>query len=89
MDNYLLQKEKSVAKVEEAAAKMMDDQNQLDFLNKLAGQFTVMAPEQGMVIYKRDWRGQKQGVGAKHGTVGSRRGKITRLEQDGVQNVYQ
>ncbi|MDZ7605509.1 MAG: efflux RND transporter periplasmic adaptor subunit [Cyclobacteriaceae bacterium] len=64
LDNYLLQKEKSVAKVEEAAAKMMDDQNQLDFLNKLAGQFTVMAPEQGMVIYKRDWRGQKQGVGA-------------------------
>jgi len=64
LDNYLLQKEKSVAKVEEAAAKMMDDQNQLDFLNNLAAQFTVMAPEKGMVIYKRDWRGQKQGVGA-------------------------
>ncbi len=64
LDNYLLQKEKSVAQVEEAAAKMMDDQNQLDFLNNLASQFTVMAPEKGMVIYKRDWRGQKQGVGA-------------------------
>jgi len=64
VENYKLQKEKSVAKVDEAAAKMMDDQNQLNFLNKLAQEFTVIAPEQGMVIYKRDWRGQKQGVGA-------------------------
>ncbi len=61
--NYQLQKEKSIAEVEGAAAKMMDDQNQLDFLKILSGKFTVTAPEQGMVIYKRNWRGQKQGVG--------------------------
>lgn len=64
VENYKLQKEKAVAEVDEAAAKMMDDRNQLNFLKELAKEFTVTAPEQGMVIYKRNWRGQKQGVGA-------------------------
>ena len=64
LDNYRLQKEKAIAEVDEAAAKMMDDQNQRDFLRRLAEEFTVIAPEQGMVIYKRNWNGQKQGVGA-------------------------
>ncbi len=64
IENYKLQKEKAVAEVDEAAAKMMDDKNQLNFLKGLAEEFTVTAPEQGMVIYKRNWRGQKQGVGA-------------------------
>jgi multidrug efflux pump subunit AcrA (membrane-fusion protein) len=63
-ENYKLQKEKSIAQVEEAAAKMMDDKNQLEFLQKLARDFTVTAPEPGMVIYRRSWRGQKQGVGS-------------------------
>ena len=64
VENYRLQKEKSIAQVDEAAAKMMDDQNQLNFLQKLSQEFTVKAPEPGMVIYRRSWRGQKQGVGS-------------------------
>ncbi len=64
VDNYKLKKEKAIAEVEEAAAKMMDDKNQLNFLKGLAKEFTVIAPEKGMVIYNRNWRGQKQGVGA-------------------------
>lgn len=63
-ENYKLQKKKSIAQVEEASAKMMDDQNQLNFLQKLAQEFTVVAPEPGMVIYTRNWRGQKNGVGS-------------------------
>jgi HlyD family secretion protein len=64
VENYKLQKRKSIAEVDEASAKMMDDKNQLNFLQGLAKEFTVYAPEQGMVIYNRNWRGQKQGVGA-------------------------
>jgi len=64
VENYSLQKEKSIAVVDEAAAKMMDDKNQLNFLQELARDFTVTAPEPGMVIYRRSWRGQKQGVGS-------------------------
>lgn len=63
-ENYKLQKEKSIALVDEAAAKMKDDQNQLNFLMELSKNFTVRAPESGMVIYRRNWRGQKQGVGS-------------------------
>lgn len=64
VENYKLKKEKAVAQVDEASAKMMDDKNQLNFLKDLAKEFTVSAPEPGMVIYKRNWRGQKEGVGA-------------------------
>lgn len=62
--NYRLQKEKAIAEVDEATAEMMEDQNKLDFLKKLAKEFLVIAPEKGMVIYRRNWRGQKQGVGS-------------------------
>lgn len=64
VENYKLQKEKSIAEVDEAVAEMMEDKNRLIFLNGLAKEFSVTAPEQGMVIYKRNWRGQKQGVGS-------------------------
>lgn len=64
VENYKLQKEKAIAEVEEASAKMINDKNQLTFLQDISKEFTVTAPEQGMVIYNRNWRGQKQGVGA-------------------------
>ena len=64
VENYKLQKQKAVAEVAEASAKMMDDKNQLNFLKELSKEFNVLAPERGMVIYNRNWRGQKQGVGA-------------------------
>ena len=63
-ENYRLQREKAIAQVDEATAEMLEDKNQLDFLKGLAEQFVVLAPEKGMVIYRRNWRGQKQGVGA-------------------------
>lgn len=64
VENYQLQEKKAIAEVDEASAEMKEDQNQLNFLIKLADEFSVTAPEQGMVIYKRNWRGQKQGVGS-------------------------
>ncbi|KYG79055.1 efflux RND transporter periplasmic adaptor subunit [Roseivirga echinicomitans] len=63
-ENYELQRQKSVAKMKGAAAKMQDDKVKLDNLMALRSQFTIMAPEAGMLIYKRDWRGSKMGVGA-------------------------
>lgn len=64
VENYQLQEEKAIAEVDEASAEMAEDRNQLNFLKELAEKFLVIAPEQGMVIYKRSWRGQKQGVGS-------------------------
>ncbi|MFT7270464.1 MAG: HlyD family secretion protein [Roseivirga sp.] len=63
-ENYELQRQKSVAKMQAAAAKMNDDKVKLDNLLELQNQFTIMATEPGMLIYKRDWRGNKMGVGS-------------------------
>tara|TARA_A100000171_G_scaffold6203_1_gene4830 strand:+ start:14099 stop:15379 length:1281 start_codon:yes stop_codon:yes gene_type:complete len=63
-ENYELQRQKSVARMAGAEAKMLDDKAKLDALLGLQKQFTIMAPEPGMLIYKRDWRGNKMGVGA-------------------------
>lgn len=58
-ENYMLQVDKAKAKMQAAQAKLDEDQNRLDFLIKVSSQFTIMAPEAGMLIYKRDWRGNK------------------------------
>jgi len=63
-ENYELQRQKSIAKMSEAEAKMNDDKAKLDALIDLQKQFTIMASEPGMLIYRRDWRGNKLGVGA-------------------------
>jgi multidrug efflux pump subunit AcrA (membrane-fusion protein) len=64
LENYELQRQKSVAKMASAAAKMNDDKLKLDALLNLQNEFTITASEPGMLIYRRDWRGNKLGVGA-------------------------
>lgn len=63
-DGYKLKKEKAVAQMQEAAAERREDQTRVDFLMRLAQEFTVTAPEDGMVIYSRTWSGTKKGVGS-------------------------
>ncbi len=64
-ENYLLQVQKAVAKMEAVGAKMNEDKEKLEFLTKLSGQFTITAQEAGMLIYKRDWRGNKIAQGGR------------------------
>jgi HlyD family secretion protein len=68
IDNYQLKKEKAEAQVTQAYSKMKEHQRILSFLNDLRGQLTITAPEDGMLIYVRNWRGEKLGEGS---TVGS------------------
>jgi multidrug efflux pump subunit AcrA (membrane-fusion protein) len=68
VENYQLQKEKAIAQVNQARAGMLEDQRRLDFLKDIKDEMIIKAPEDGMVIYKRNWRGEKQGVGS---TVGA------------------
>ncbi|ELR68911.1 Macrolide-specific efflux protein macA precursor [Fulvivirga imtechensis AK7] len=63
-ENYKLQSRKAVAQMQEAAAKLAEDQGRFDLLNKILADFNIMAPEPGMVIYKRSWNGTKQGIGS-------------------------
>ena len=64
-ENYTLQVNKAKAKMQAAEAKMQDDENRLNFLLEVSGQFTITAPEAGMLIYKRDWRGNKIAQGGR------------------------
>ena len=61
---YQLQQEKSVSEMAQASAKLRDSQGDLKRLQDLAQQLTIIAPENGMVIYDRDWDGRKKTKGS-------------------------
>ena len=65
LDNYELQKQKAVAKIKAAEAEMNDDMRKLQFYQQVSSDFVIKAPEPGMLIYKRDWRGNKIGQGGR------------------------
>lgn len=54
-----LTREKSQAKISEINTSLRLNQDKFGRLSELAGQFTVMAPKDGMVIYARSWDGSK------------------------------
>ena len=64
--NYVTQVNQAIAQVAEVQAELSKAQNAHADLMAVADQFTIMAPENGMLIYKRDRRGNKTEVG---GTV--------------------
>lgn len=53
-----LTKEKSDAKIAEINASLRQNQDKFNQLASLAGEFNVMAPKAGMVIYARSWNGK-------------------------------
>ncbi|MFQ5445547.1 MAG: efflux RND transporter periplasmic adaptor subunit [Saprospiraceae bacterium] len=55
---YELTQTKSKAKISEILTSLRQQQNKLDQLVKLANQFTIKAPRDGMVIYSRSWNGK-------------------------------
>jgi len=61
---YGLLREKSVSQMTEASAELRDDQRRVDFLKSLAEEMVIKAPEQGMVIYAREWDGRKKTKGS-------------------------
>ena len=66
VENYQTQVKQGIAKMREVEAELSKNQNMVQMLVEAGQQFTIMAPENGMVVYKRDWRGQKLTTG---GTV--------------------
>lgn len=64
VENYQLQMQKANADMAEVLTKMRKAQNEYQDMINLLDKFTVYAPKAGMVIYRRSWDGQKQGVGA-------------------------
>ena len=66
--NYKLKESQLKAKTYEVSASLSQAQNRLEMLNTLLSQFTIIAPEDGMLQYEREWNGKKKTVGS---TVGA------------------
>lgn len=66
--NYVTQVDQARAKMQEVEAERSKSRNAFNDMRSIANDFTILAPENGMLIYKRDWRGNKTTVG---GTVNS------------------
>ncbi len=64
VQNYKLKYSKSKATMGEITASYDQSRRKFENLMKVLNDFTIKAPKAGMVIYKRDWDGKKQGVGA-------------------------
>ncbi len=62
--NYGLERQKAVEQVKKAYSRYLETQAEMEFLDKLVSQMTVMAPEPGMVIYARDQRGNRLSEGS-------------------------
>lgn len=67
-ENYILKQRQAVAKLREASSNLQKSRNRLQKLLDLQEQFTIMAPDDGMLIYQRDWGGQKVKTGSQVST---------------------
>ncbi len=56
-ENYKIKKDQNVAKMQEVNATVNKTRFELEGMQALASNFTILAPEDGMLIYKKDWRG--------------------------------
>jgi RND family efflux transporter MFP subunit len=63
-ENYKVKKQQAEAKMAEAGANLQQIRNKMDNLQRVFGEFTIRAPKSGMVIYMREWNGQKKKVGS-------------------------
>lgn len=63
-ENYLINKKQGVAKMAEAGAELQKAKNQLEKLQALQQEFRITAPKQGMVVYYREWSGEKRKTGS-------------------------
>lgn len=57
--NYQTKVKQAVAKLSEVEAELSKRQNELAKIRGLMSQFTIFAPDQGMLIYRRSWDGTK------------------------------
>jgi Barrel-sandwich domain of CusB or HlyD membrane-fusion len=62
--NYKLRLQKAIANMQEVTASYTQAQRKLEQMVEVLKQFNVTAPKSGMVIYRRNWDGNKQGTGS-------------------------
>ena len=61
--NYKVKEAQLGAKMQEVSATLTQTQRKLESMTDILNLLTITAPEDGMVIYQRDWNGKKKTVG--------------------------
>jgi septal ring factor EnvC (AmiA/AmiB activator) len=57
--NYQTKVKQSDAQLREVETELQKKRNEIVKIRELMSQFTVYAPDQGMIIYRRNWDGSK------------------------------
>ncbi|MCO6478845.1 MAG: efflux RND transporter periplasmic adaptor subunit [Phaeodactylibacter sp.] len=60
LKKYELKEQQSIAKIQEIEALLRQNTTKLREYESLSAEFNINAPESGMVIYARSWRGKKE-----------------------------
>jgi multidrug efflux pump subunit AcrA (membrane-fusion protein) len=63
-ENYRIKKNQAAAKMQEVAVLVTQNKSRVQQINDIIKEFTITAPESGMVIYQREWNGRKKTVGS-------------------------
>lgn len=66
-ENYEIKRQQNVAKMQEVTANLRKETNELAGLQALASEFMILAPEDGMLIYKKSWDGKSVKEGSQIG----------------------
>ena len=64
LENYKIKKNQNVEKMREVGAELRKIQGEFQSMNKVLEAFTVVAPDEGMVIYVKDWDGKQIKAGS-------------------------
>ena len=64
LENYTIKKEQNIAKMQEVNANLRKGQRDLSELTSLMAEFTITAPEDGMLIYRKGWDGKPMKEGS-------------------------
>lgn len=64
LENYAIKKKQNVAKMQEVTANLTKGQRDLAAMNELMADFTISAPEDGMLIYRKGWDGKPMKEGS-------------------------
>ena len=63
-ENYRIKKNQAAAKMQEVAVLVDQNKSRVQQITDIMKEFTINAPESGMVIYQREWNGRKKTVGS-------------------------
>lgn len=62
--NYKTKVAQATAKMQTVGADLMREQQKLQQMSEVLGQFRILAPASGIVVYSREWGGKKRVVGS-------------------------